>query len=65
MTPSKDMIRQASLYTMGGLIDPRLMQGYESPNTKPGAKSFNFLNVLRKTLEGFTGGKVSNEPAQG
>ena len=28
MTTRKDPIRQASLYTMNGLIDPRLLPGY-------------------------------------
>jgi len=34
MTRISEPIRQASLYTMGGLPDPRLMPGYEGDTCK-------------------------------
>ncbi len=68
MKTSKDVIRQASLFTMGGLIDPRLMPGYEKSVSKSKPESvqdFSLLNSLRKSIESITGRKINNEPAQG
>ncbi len=64
MKTSKDVIRQASLFTMGGLIDPRLMPGYEKSVSKP-VQDFPLLNGLRKSIDSITGRKMNNEPAQG
>ncbi|MEO7992081.1 MAG: hypothetical protein ABI663_21190 [Chryseolinea sp.] len=68
MKTSKDVIRQASLFTMGGLIDPRLMPDYEKSVSKSESKSVHdhsVLNRLRKSIESITGRKINNEPAQG
>ncbi len=48
MTTTKDVIRQASLFTMNGLIDPRLM-----PENIKAAKKANNIEGLsfRKNLE--------------
>jgi hypothetical protein len=48
MTTRKDVIRQASLFTMNGLVDPRLM-----PENIKATKKTNSVERLsfRKTLE--------------
>ncbi|HCW07418.1 MAG TPA: hypothetical protein DGG95_08660 [Cytophagales bacterium] len=52
MTTIKDTIRQASLFTMNGLPDPRMMPGYEAPRRKHKSKStptfFWFALVWRR-----------------
>ncbi len=40
MTSIKDPIRQASLFTSWGLIDPRLMPDYVEPREKPKETDF-------------------------
>jgi hypothetical protein len=47
MKTSNDFIRQASRYTMNGLIDPRLLPGYK-PSTEVG---FNVLAGFQKMIE--------------
>jgi hypothetical protein len=49
MTTLKDTIRQASLYTMNGLIDPRMMPGYETPSNKHQSKNI-FSSLFRVQL---------------
>lgn len=51
MTTHKDTIRQASLFTMNGLADPRLMPGYVAPKAKRQASLtpfFLFSIIWRK-----------------
>jgi hypothetical protein len=52
MTTLKDPIRQASLFTSFGLIDPRLMPGYTETTTKPAIRSSAKQKVsLREVVE--------------
>ncbi|MGC4020774.1 MAG: hypothetical protein QM734_01925 [Cyclobacteriaceae bacterium] len=43
MTTMNDPIRQASLFTMNGLIDPRLMPGYVAPKRRSTKLSMPFF----------------------
>ena len=49
MTTLKDTIRQASLYTMNGLMDPRMMPGYAAPSNKRQTKNI-FSSLFRVQL---------------
>ncbi len=49
MTTLKDTIRQASLYTMNGLVDPRMMADYASPSNKRESKT-TFGSLFRIQL---------------
>jgi hypothetical protein len=53
MTTINDNIRQASLYTMGGLIDPRLLSGNAS------RKNYSFAGFFQNIKKAFMSGKAS------
>jgi hypothetical protein len=50
----KDTIRQASIYTMNGLMDPRLMPGYITLTPKPKSKStdsyWSWIQIIWRKL---------------
>jgi hypothetical protein len=51
MTTIKDPIRQASLFTMNGLVDPRLMPGYSETKTEKSASGKSELAFIRRVFE--------------
>ena len=63
MTTRKDYIRQASIFTMGGLIDPRFEHEHNLATVKPkkhkGKVSVKFLFKALKAFAIFFGGKPS------
>lgn len=48
MKTREDIIRQASIFTSNGLIDPRVMPGYVSDKAQ---SSMNLGNKFRKVIE--------------
>ncbi len=64
MTKLKDPIRQASLFTMAGLADPRLATDHSSQKTTGKVKNTRqSVNEFRKYWEELTGRKLTGHQA--
>jgi hypothetical protein len=61
MKSQKDIIRQASLFTMGGLVDPRFMDQNNAMATQA-AMQLRW-NVRGKWIETFFTARKNNKPA--
>ncbi len=63
MRKRNDFARKASLFTMNGLVDPRMLAGYEKKTaTKSSHVQFNLANSLKRMVESIVG-RMKNEPA--
>jgi hypothetical protein len=62
MTTNKDFIRQASLSTMHGLIDPRLTPGYAEQRYTEVSSCTDLIAKIRRVIESIAK-KSGNNPA--
>ena len=51
MTTRNDIIRKTSLYTIGGLIDPRVLPGYSKKVASSTTHSENYFQKLLRVIE--------------
>ncbi|HPM31308.1 MAG TPA: hypothetical protein PLJ60_13315 [Chryseolinea sp.] len=64
MKTRNDFARQASLYTMNGLIDPRILAGYEKTTASASSPiQFSLPNNLKRLMENIVV-RIKNEPAK-
>jgi hypothetical protein len=55
MESQNDIYRNASLFTMNGLVDPRMMPGYVKSKSKKGANDISLLFRIRIAMHSFVG----------
>lgn len=51
MKASDEFVRQSARFTMNGLIDPRLLPGYNTDRKNAPASSITLLTILQKAIE--------------
>jgi hypothetical protein len=55
MKSQNDILRRASLFTMNGLVDPRMMPGYVKSETKNNPNDISLLFRIRIAMHTFVG----------
>lgn len=55
MKSQNEFFRNASLFTMNGLVDPRMMPGYVKSETKKNTDEINLLFRIRIAMHWFVG----------
>ncbi len=55
METQNDLYRNASLFTMNGLVDPRMMPGYVKSGSKKDANDISLLLRIRIAMHSFVG----------
>lgn len=55
MESQKEIFRNASLFTMNGLVDPRMMPGYVKNEPKKDTNDISLLFRIRIAMHAFVG----------